>query len=116
MVTGTEMKRKWTQNQIDFPWGAISDEHMAHLKRRFMVNDHGARENNLFRYLLGAHNRITELEAEKEASKPTAPWYTSYIELEKKLAKIYAVSESEVRGDIVSSDAAAQIQTILGIE
>ena len=58
------MKRKWTQEQIDFPWDAVTDEHIRFLKLRFMTMKHSAGKNNLFRYLLGAHNRIAKLEEE----------------------------------------------------
>jgi hypothetical protein len=60
------MKRKWTREQIDFPWDAIDDEHLIHLVQRFMRSKHTSQENNLFRYLLGAHNRIAELEAQRD--------------------------------------------------
>ena len=56
------MKLRVTQDWLDFPWEVQSDSHLAIMKTRFRLTESSPRNRNLFRYLLGAHNRIKSSE------------------------------------------------------
>ena len=88
-------KARVTQDWLDFPWDVQSDSHLAVMKTRFRLTESSPRNRNLFRYLLGAHNRIKSLEADaQEAAKSYRfqvrrgdGWQKECIKLQKEVQK-----------------------------